>query len=209
MCRFAATLAWEAGTLVSFETSPAFAGVSPDLTGRFAAFKILLAREQDFRIAFLDSVWTIPPSRRGVQECGLLHRRSFSADGKPALFWIYKAQSQPSALRGGRLLGLFIDAIEQAGVLVWFNKVSVNGGPGAGNRIGDLLSAVMGDGRSLKANTVCDSEMPIHDPHHRSAPHAVPAAISATLTQPPGGKLLRRIESVPTFGRREICPLKD
>ena len=38
--------------------------------------------------------------------------------------------------------GMFIDEIEQADVLVWFNKVSVNGGPGAGNRCFEILRSM-------------------------------------------------------------------
>jgi hypothetical protein len=33
----------------------------------------------------------------------------------------------------------------------------------AANRIGDLIADVMGDGPSLKSNTMCDIKMPIHD----------------------------------------------
>lgn len=38
--------------------------------------------------------------------------------------------------------GMFIDEIEQADVLVWFNKVSINGGPGAGNRCFEILRSM-------------------------------------------------------------------
>ena len=38
--------------------------------------------------------------------------------------------------------GMFIDEIEQAHVLTWFNKVSVNGGPGAGNRCFEILRSM-------------------------------------------------------------------
>lgn len=38
--------------------------------------------------------------------------------------------------------GMFIDEIEQSHVLTWFNKVSVNGGPGAGNRCFEILRSM-------------------------------------------------------------------
>jgi integrase len=37
---------------------------------------------------------------------------------------------------------MFIDEIEQSHVLTWFNKVSVNGGPGAGNRCFEILRSM-------------------------------------------------------------------
>ena len=38
--------------------------------------------------------------------------------------------------------GMFIDEIEQAHVLTWFNKVSVTSGPGAGNRCFEILRSM-------------------------------------------------------------------
>ena len=38
--------------------------------------------------------------------------------------------------------GMFIDEIEQAHVLAWFNKVSINSGPGAGNRCFEILRSM-------------------------------------------------------------------
>lgn len=38
--------------------------------------------------------------------------------------------------------GMFIDEIEQSHVLTWFNKVSVNAGPGAGNRCFEILRSM-------------------------------------------------------------------
>ena len=38
--------------------------------------------------------------------------------------------------------GRFVDEIEQADVLAWFNRISVNGGPGAANRCLELLRAM-------------------------------------------------------------------
>lgn len=38
--------------------------------------------------------------------------------------------------------GMFIDEIEQSHVLTWFNKVSINGGPGAGNRCFEILRSM-------------------------------------------------------------------
>jgi len=38
--------------------------------------------------------------------------------------------------------GMFIDEIEQSHVLTWFNKISVNAGPGAGNRCFEILRSM-------------------------------------------------------------------
>ncbi|MFZ5745989.1 MAG: tyrosine-type recombinase/integrase [Pseudomonadota bacterium] len=70
-----------------------------------------------------------------------------------AVYWKQAAAKwKPNTLRThdyyrGRHLdhaffGMFIDEIEQTHVLTWFNKVSVNGGPGAGNRCFEILRSM-------------------------------------------------------------------
>jgi integrase len=43
----------------------------------------------------------------------------------------------------GAFAGKFIDEIEQADVLAWFNRVSNTGGPGAGNRCFEILRSAL------------------------------------------------------------------
>ena len=69
-----------------------------------------------------------------------LYWKQAAAKWKPSTFKThnyYRRQHLDHAF-----FGMFIDEIEQSHVLTWFNKISVNAGPGAGNRCFEILRSM-------------------------------------------------------------------
>ena len=69
-----------------------------------------------------------------------LYWNTASARWKPSTLYTHDGYRRNHLDRA--LAGKFVDEIEQADVLAWFNRVSVNGGPGAANRCLELLRAM-------------------------------------------------------------------
>jgi hypothetical protein len=92
------------GNVYSFRTSP-FWEFAPTWTGRFAAFKLLGASDQQVVIAVLDGIWDQPPSLREADHASIICQDRFAHDGRRAVFGVIREWWDLSALVEARLLG--------------------------------------------------------------------------------------------------------
>lgn len=110
------------GDYFSFKTI-----ASPDgaqVSGRYAALKILEAGDTEFAFAVLDAIWDRPPTLRGARSAGILQRRAFKTASNAVVdhecyrswWWAWRPHLLPEArfLGNDRISGLEREALQQA-----------------------------------------------------------------------------------------------
>ena len=93
-----------AGSVYSFRNAP-FSEFAPQITGRYAAFKVLGSNGVYVVIAVLNSIWRKPPSLDDVRACDILREHRFSHTGRLAVFGINAEWWASSELDEMTLLG--------------------------------------------------------------------------------------------------------